>query len=194
MKRRRVSMRTMFRNLILWVSASAFGAIPQFQLRDTNGVAHTAEEWSGSKAILLFFVTIDCPVTNSYVPEMNRIARDYAPQGVRTYAVQADTSVADTDVEHYVREYRYQFPLLFDPRQILVEFSGATAMPQAALLAPDGRVLYRGRIDNRVEDFGRQRPEATAHDLRAALDAFLAGQPVGVAATKSIGCAIPKFK
>jgi peroxiredoxin len=168
--------------------------VPQFQLRDTQGAVHPAAEWSGAKAILLFFVTTDCPVANSYVPEMNRIRNAYAGRGVRVYAVQADTTVPDAAVAAYAKDFRYGFPLLLDPRQQLVQLAGATITPQAAVLAPDGRVLYLGRIDNRVVDFGKQRPQATEADLREALDAVLAGKPVAHPFTKSIGCAINRVK
>ena len=167
---------------------------PQFQLRDTQGSIHTPGEWSGHKAILLFFVTTDCPIANSYVPEMNRIRDAYAAQGVLVYAVQADTTTPDADVARYARDYRYGFPLLLDPRQALVGLTGARVTPEAVVLAPDGKVLYHGRIDNRVEDFGKQRPQATERDVRDALDAILAGKPVARPATKSIGCAINRIK
>ena len=48
-------------------------AAPQFHLRDSQGGTHTAADWTAKKAILLFFITTDCPVGNSYVPEMNRL-------------------------------------------------------------------------------------------------------------------------
>jgi peroxiredoxin len=180
--------------LLLLRPVSACAAVREFQLRDTQGSLHTAADWSGAKAIVLFFVTNDCPVTNSYVPEMNRIQAAYAARGVRTFAVQADTSVPTSAVGEYAREYRYGFPLLLDPQQILVRLTGATVTPQAVVLAADGKMVYRGRIDNRVVDFGKQRPEATVHDLRDALDAVLAGKPVAATFTKSIGCAIPTAK
>jgi len=175
--------------LAFWLSAA-----PQLQLRDTQGAVHTNAEWNGAKAILLFFVTTDCPVANSYVPEMNRIHDAYAARGVRVYAVQADTTVAEPAVAAYAKDFRYGFPLLLDPHQQLVQLSGATITPQAAVLSPDGRVLYLGRIDNRVVDFGKQRPQATEPDLREALDEVLAGKPVAHPFTKSIGCAINRVK
>ena len=46
-------------------------SVPQFHLRDTEGALHTAAEWAGRKAVLLYFVTVDCPVANSYVRERN---------------------------------------------------------------------------------------------------------------------------
>ncbi|HVV47886.1 MAG TPA: redoxin domain-containing protein, partial [Bryobacteraceae bacterium] len=153
-----------------------------------------AAEWRQAKEVLLFFVTNDCPVGNSYVPEMNRIHNDYAARGVETYAVLADTSLSAAAAKKYANEYRYTFPLLLDPGQILARLAGATVTPQAAVLTPEGKILYRGRIDNRVEDFGKQRPAATVPDLRNALDAALAGKPAPVMFTKSIGCAITRVK
>ena len=140
---------------------------------------------------MLFFVATDCPIANSYVPEMNRLREAYASRGVLFFAVQAEPRTPEAEVVRYAREYRYSFPLLLDPRQTLVHLSGATVTPQAAVLAPEGKVLYLGRIDNRAVDFGVQRPRATVSDLREALDAVLAGKSVPHAFTKSIGCAIP---
>jgi peroxiredoxin len=176
------------------ISLFFFSAAPQFLLRDTQGAAHSPAEWSGRKAVLLFFVTVDCPIGNSYVPEMNRIREAYEPRGVLTWAVQADPSVAAADVAKYAKEYRYSFPLLLDPSQILVRHTGAAITPQVAVLSPEGRLLYLGRIDNRVEDFGKARPKATVNDLRNTLDAVLAGKPVPAERTKSIGCSIPESK
>ncbi|HXS94248.1 MAG TPA: redoxin domain-containing protein [Candidatus Limnocylindrales bacterium] len=185
----------MLKGYVLPVVALALGAhcaaAPlAFSLRDTRGAAHTAAEWRGDKAVVLFFVTTDCPVANSYVPEMNRIRDAYAGRGVGVYAVQADASVTAAEAAKYAEEYRYRFPLLVDAEQVLVKWTGATITPQAAVLSADGRVLYLGRIDNRVADFGKARQSATSEDLRIALDAVLAGRAVPVPRTKSIGCAI----
>jgi len=75
------------RVVLLWavltlVGQLALGQVLQFQLRDTAGGAHTPTEWHTHKAVVLFFVTTDCPVGNSYVPELNRIREAYAGRGV----------------------------------------------------------------------------------------------------------------
>lgn len=168
-----------------------FASAPQFALHDTKGGVHTTAEWAQAKAVLVFFVTVDCPVGNGYVPEMNRIREDYASRGVVTWAVQADPYVPQPAVVKYATDYHFAFPLLLDPAQTLVKDTGATITPQAAILSPAGKVLYLGRIDNRVEDFGVSRQKATVQDLRNALDEVLAGKPVSPDRTKSVGCAIP---
>jgi peroxiredoxin len=178
----------------LLLTACTWAAAPRFGLRDTQGVEHTTAEWNGRKAVLLLFVTTDCPVANSYVPEMNRIHADYAARGVLVWAVQADPTVPTPDVVRYAHDYHYDFPLILDTRQSLVVLAGATVTPQAAVLSPEGKVLYLGRIDNRVADFGKLRFKATVPDLRNALDEVLAGQPVAEPSTKSIGCAINRIK
>src|SRR5207237_7771027 len=131
---------------------------PQFHLRDTRGASHTPAEWAQSKAAVVFFVTIDCPIGNSYVPEMNRIRDTYGPRGVAVWAVQADPTVPEAAVAKYAAEWRYTFPLLLDPGHVLVEHAGVTITPQAAGLSREGKALYHGRIDTRVAAFGIPRP------------------------------------
>jgi len=173
--------------------AAAWCAPPEFSLRDTEGAVHTSAEWRGHPLVVLFFVTTDCPVTNSYVPEMNRIHDTYAASGVLFFAVQSDVTIPDADVVRYARDFRYRYPLLLDPRQTLVRLADATTTAQVAVLTAEAQLLYLGRIDNRVEDFGRARSAATGFDLREALDAALAGKPVPHPRTKSIGCAINRI-
>ncbi|MBV9770024.1 MAG: redoxin domain-containing protein [Bryobacterales bacterium] len=163
---------------------------PQFALRDTRNVIHSPDEWNGKKAIVVFFTTTDCPLSNNDVPEMNRTRRDYEARGIAFYAVQADTTIADKDVVQHTNDYRFSFPVLFDPHQLLVKMTGATTIPSAAVLTGDGTLLYLGRIDNLVEDFNVRRQAPTRFDLREALDAVLAGKPVANARTKAFGCAI----
>jgi peroxiredoxin len=172
--------------------AGAPNRIPQFSLTDTAGHTHTPQEWSGKRAVVLFFLTTDCPLCNSYVPELNRIAQTYSRRGVMFYGIQGDATIADDDVRRHAKDYAYTFPYLFDPTESLASFTGARSTPEAALLSPGGELLYLGRIDNRLEDFGKQRLQVTEFDLRDALDAVLNGKPVPRARTKALGCAITR--
>lgn len=175
----------------LLLCASALAAHrPEFALRDTAGAVHTPGEWNGKKAIVVFFTTTDCPLSNNEVPEMNRTRHDYESRGVAFYAVQADLTIADADVVQHAKDYQFSFPVLFDPHEVLVKMTGATTIPSAAVLTPDGTLLYLGRIDNLVEDFNIRRQVATKFDLREALDAVLAAKPVPHPRTKAFGCAV----
>jgi peroxiredoxin len=183
-------LRVVLASALLCAVAFAVGRRPEFALRDTHNVVHSQEEWNGKKAVVVFFTTTDCPLSNNDVPEMSRTRRDYESRGVAFYAVQADTTITESDVQQHTKEYQFSFPVLFDPHQILVKLTGATTIPEAAVLSTDGNILYLGRIDNRVEDFNIRRSEPTKFDLREALDAVLAGKPVPHPRTKAFGCAI----
>jgi peroxiredoxin len=175
---------------VLSLSGPAAAGSLDFHLRDAQGAIHTPAEWAAAKAVVVYFTTTDCPIANSYVPEMNRIHDAYAPRGVAFYAVQTDLSIPEKDVVQYAHDYAYAYPLLIDPRQVLVRRAGATITPQVAIFSPLGNLLYLGRIDDRVADFGKQRLKPTVFDLRDSLDAVLADKAVPHATTKSIGCAI----
>lgn len=180
--------------LILLAAAASAQAPPAFSFTDTAGRTHTAAEWSGKQAVVLLFVSTDCPLSNALVPELNRIEQSYAPRGIVFYAVQGDATVAADAVRQHVKEFGYIFPYLFDPQESLATFTGATTTPEAAVLSPRGEVLYLGRVDNRLEDFGKQRVKITQFDLREALDAVLSGKPVPHPRTHALGCAIVRAK
>jgi peroxiredoxin len=163
---------------------------PQFSLADSSGATHTQAEWTNASAVVLYFITTDCPISNGYVPEMNRIAHDYQARGVRFYGVIADTDTPLEEVRKHVRDFAYTFPVLIDPHQALIRLTDANVTPEAALLSARGEVKYLGRIDNQVESLGTHRPQATQHELRQALDETLAGKRVTKASAPAVGCAI----
>src|SRR5262249_26641715 len=141
---------------LLAISAQSVLA-PQFTLADTNGVAHTRAEWTGKTAVVLVFVSTDCPLSNSYVPELNRLAQRYGSRGFAFYAVQGDATTSNDVVRRHVREFGYAFPYLLDAEETLADWTGAMVTPEAAIVSPRGELLYLGRIDHRLEDFGERR-------------------------------------
>ena len=142
----------------------------------------------GQKATVLFFLTTECPIGNLYSPEINRIVGHYMKQGVTCHAVYAHETLAE--IKKHQREYKLSPGALLDPELKLAKLTGATVTPEACVLGPDGKVLYRGRIDDRAVKFGTVRLEPRVRDLRLALDAVLAGKPVAKKFTKPIGCYI----
>ena len=166
--------------------------VVDFALVDTGGRGHSAAEWRGSKAVVLFFLGVECPVSNGYAPEMRRIADQYGLRGVAVYGVHPDPDVSPAVAAGHAAEFGLTFPILLDPAQGVARQAGVKVTPEAVVLAPDGRVLYRGRIDDRYTGSGRRRAEPTVADLRAALDAALAGVPPANAEVDAYGCTLPK--
>ena len=193
-----VSVRSVNRIAALWIacvlmaisSVAAKEPSTPIDLRDVNGVEHRQSEWESKRAVVIFFTTVQCPLSNGYVPEMNRIQKDYASRGVAFYAVEADPTIADNEVRKHAKDFQIAFPMLLDKRQSLVRLSGATATPEVAVLSNKGTLLYLGRIDNRAEDIDKRRTIITEHDLRDALDAVLAGRAAPRAKGNIVGCAI----
>ena len=158
---------------------------------DVDGVARTPLKPDG-KASVLFFIANDCPISNSYAPEIQRICAEYSPKQVSCNLVYVDPDLTPADVRKHLKEFRYSgVPAILDPAHKLVQATGATVTPEAAVIGPAGQVLYRGRIDNVYASLGKRRPAATEYDLRNALDEALNGKTVSTPVTKAIGCYIP---
>ena len=151
----------------------------------------------GVKAVVLVFTRADCPVSNRYAPEISRLDGEYAGRGVRFWLVYPDRATTEAKREAHRAEYGYRMPAVADPDQKLVARAAAVVTPEAAVFVPKGsgwQRVYRGRIDDRYVDFGKYRAKPERHDLAEALDSVLAGQPVRVRETKSIGCAIADLR
>ncbi|MCH7726246.1 MAG: redoxin domain-containing protein [Planctomycetes bacterium] len=144
-----------------------------------------------AKAVVLIFVNTDCPISNRYAPEIQRLQKEYDKHGVTFWLVYPLSDESSEDVKRHLAEYGYSFGALRDPDRELVRRSRASKTPEAAVFVPDGKRVYHGRIDNRYVDFGQTRVAATQHDLEDVLEAVIAEQPINVAATKAIGCSIP---
>jgi len=144
-----------------------------------------------AEAHILFFITSDCPISNSYAPEVQRICSEYAGKGVACRLVYEDLSIDAAAVRKHLEEYRYRgIPAEIDRDRSVATKAGATITPQAVVLDATGEIRYRGRIDNRYEALGRPRRVVTIRDLRDALNAVLAGRPVARPETTALGCYI----
>jgi peroxiredoxin len=162
-----------------------------FDLLDTAGRKHTAREWKSARAVAIFFIGAECPISNRYAPEINRLVAAYSAQGVAFYGVHSDPDIGPAVALRHAQDYGFDFPVLLDPAQTLAGRTGVILTPTAVILSPAGELLYRGRIDNRYLDFGKYRDAGVKSDLRLALDAVVAGLPVAEKYTKPVGCALP---
>lgn len=140
---------------------------------------------------MLFFVATDCPVSNAYAPEIQRVCSAYRSKGVSCALVYEDAHVTSAEVRQHVAEHRYQnIPAAIDADASVAVRVQASVTPETVLIDRAGAVRYRGRIDDFYVAFGRSRQVVTVHDLRDALDAVLAGKPVAKPVTEPIGCFI----
>jgi hypothetical protein len=155
---------------------------------DLDGLSRHPLEAAGKLASVLIFYGYDCPISNSYAPEINRISASHT--NFVFYIVQVDSDLTPSAARAHAREYGFRVPVLLDPQHRLVQLLKPTVTPEVVVLGKNGGTLYRGRIDDRNAGLEKHRSAATQHDLIAALDAIAAGQLVNQKETKAIGCFI----
>lgn len=131
------------RHIVLFVlllsSAMAVGAGPYArQLRDVDGTLRDLFAPAG-RANVLFFVSSDCPVSNGYAPEIQRICGDYEERGVACALVYEDASIAADRVGAHRDEYRYKgIPAVIDGDRSVARHANATVTPQAIVVGRRG--------------------------------------------------------
>ncbi len=177
--------------LSLWGSAYSAPATLNTTVADITGKVQRVPQ-AGQKATVLVFIAHDCPISNAYAPEINRIAADYAKRGVRFLVVYAESDFNIAGARQHAHDYGYKVPAILDSKHRLCHAVGATVTPEVVAIAPSGGLLYRGRIDNRFVSYGKKRAQPSQRDLRDALDAIVAGRAVPQANTTAIGCFIPE--
>ena len=96
-------------------------------------------------------------------------------------------------VQDHMRAFAYPGRALRDPQHEAVRLAKARVTPEAAVFDGQGRLVYRGRIDDRYVDFGLDRPVPTRRDLENALTAVLSGQSVEEPVTRGVGCFLVDF-
>jgi hypothetical protein len=152
------------------------------------GACSASETPAPNRASVLIFIAADCPIANSFAPEIKRIVAEYAPKGVEFTLVYTDLSQTAEAVRRHASDYGYECPVRLDAGRVLSRKQGITVTPEAVVLGADGERVYRGRIDDRYLAPGRYRLQPTTRELCDALDAVLAGRPVAVAEAKAAGC------
>lgn len=165
---------------------------PDFALPDTDGRVVRPADFADAPALLVIFICNHCPYVKHLRDALARLGRDYGPRGVAIVAINANDAerYPDDSPEAMAREKRgagYPFPYLYDGRQEVARAYRAACTPDFFLFDGERRLVYRGQFD--ASRPGNRVP-VTGEDLRAALDAVLAGRPVPTGQTPSIGCNI----
>ena len=160
---------------------------------DLNGHPVTDLAPAGARAVVLFFAASDCPISNRYIPDLQRLAKQFEPLGVRVWFVYPNPGDDAKVVRAHDLEFAITANTALDRMQTLTRMAQVTVTPEAAVFVPQGtslHELYRGRIDDRYIALGAERPQATHHDLKEAVRAVLAGKPVPQPEGPPIGCSI----
>lgn len=158
-------------------------------LADLEGKEVAAMETEGKKAAVIFFISPYCPTSNTFGPEMNAIAKDFAADFVFRF-VHSDTTVTEADRKLHAGMMEFTAPVLNDEGQSLAKRLGARTTPEVVVIGPDGKPLYQGRINDLYLGPTKRQREVKTHDLRDALTAIREGRAVATPRTEAMGCGI----
>jgi peroxiredoxin len=166
---------------------------PDFALPDvTTGRTVRRGDFDDRKALLVMFICRHCPYVRHVRDGLAELGRDYNDRDVGIVAISAnDPAVYPEDapdsLAEEAREAGYAFPYLFDETQEVARAYAAACTPDFFLFDADRKLTYRGQFDSSRPDDGAP---VTGKDLRAAIDAVLAGRPVPQDQRPSVGCTI----
>jgi hypothetical protein len=146
-----------------------------------------------TKATVILFVSTDCPISNRYAPDIRKLHDAYSKDGVAFWLVYPNPADAVADIRDHLKSFSFPGTALRDVKHDLVKAVGATITPEAAVYDGKGRMIYRGRIDDRYSAVGVEKAQAAHRDLQDAIVATLAGQPVTQRLTQAVGCYIADF-
>ena len=167
-------------------------AAPDFQLPDTNGKIVSLHDFQDTAALVVIFLCNHCPYVIHIREGLAQFARDYAAKNLGIVGINANDAQrypADSParMRDEVKAAGYLFPYLYDESQAVARSYRAACTPDIFLFDKNQKLVYRGQFD--ASRPGNNTP-VTGKDLRAALDAVLAGQPVAEKQVASIGCNI----
>ncbi len=161
--------------------------VSDFVLTDVT----TGEPWKLTKqdasAIVLYFNSNECPVTNRYLPTLKQLKAMTADENVVVVAINSNQHDSAEDIRKHAREYKLTFPVLQDPQGDVARSLDATRTAEAFVLDRHFMIRYRGVIDDRYER-GVTRPQATKSFLTDAVHAVLTGRSVKTAITDVEAC------
>ena len=166
---------------------------PAFSLPDpTTGDTVSLSDFDDKPVVLVMFISNHCPYVKHVAAELGRLGSDYGPQGVAVVAIGSndiENSPDDAPVNmvEFAAANGFTFPYLHDETQEVALAYRAACTPDFFLFDQNHRLVYRGQYDgsrpgNSVAVDGR--------DMRAAVDALLAGEEISGHQVPSVGCNI----
>ena len=173
---------------------------PDFDLPAADGQRYQLSDFGDAEVLTIIFTCNHCPTAQAYEERIKELVTDYEDQGVSVIAISPNSPLAvlynelgysdlgDTyeDMQVAARDRNFNFPYLYDGDDHAVSLQyGPVATPHAFVFDRDRTLRYVGRLD------ASEKPgTGQAEDVRAAIDAVLAGEEVPTETTKTFGCSV----
>jgi peroxiredoxin/mono/diheme cytochrome c family protein len=165
--------------------------IAPFTLKDSAGKEWSLQDQRKKKAIVVVFLGTECPVNNAYLPRLAELHKEYEPRGAAFVALNANCTDTPARIAAHAKDHAIPFPVLKDTANVIADRFDARRTPEAFVLDGEGKILYRGRIDDQI-GVGFRRPTPTRRDVAEALEEVLAGKAVSQPRTTPTGCPIAR--
>ncbi|NJL82573.1 MAG: thioredoxin family protein [Chloroflexaceae bacterium] len=168
-------------------------AAPDFQLPEVvSGKIISLDTFKDCSALLVMFICRHCPFVKHVQAELARLGQDYVSKGLGIAAISANDignypEDSPEKLREMAQELNFNFPFCFDDSQDTAKAYTAACTPDFFLFDRDRRLAYRGQLD---ESRPSNHLPVTGSDLRAAIEALLAGKAVNSEQKPSIGCNI----
>jgi peroxiredoxin len=168
--------------------------LPGFALPDFDGVVVSPDDFRESPALLVAFICHHCPFVRHIRHGFAAFVREYQARGLAVLAINSnDVDEFPEDGPEGMKQEAaaadYSFPYLFDESQAIAKAFRAACTPDLFLFDRDRKLVYRGRFDDSRPRTTPPMP-VTGRDIRAAVDALLAGEPIAEDQKGSVGCNI----
>jgi len=165
---------------------------PDFALPDTAGRQVSLRDYANASALVVVFMCNHCPYVKHLRGALAQFARDYQSRGVAVVGINSndvDNYPADSPARmaEEAKSAGYAFPYLYDESQAVAKAYRAACTPDFFVFNHEQRLAYRGQFDDSRPSNG---VPPNGRDLRAAVDALLAGKPVPPTQKPSLGCNI----
>ena len=135
-------------------------------------------------------MSVECPISNEYLPTIKRVADGYRQRGVNVIGINPNGAETLGGDGRLLREHKLAFPFAKDEDGKVSRQLQFSVTPEVCVFDTPGRIVYRGRIDDRYRAGGGQPGAKSTPELTLALDDLLAGKPVRHARTRPVGCPI----
>ncbi len=172
-------------------------SVPDFRLpdasrRDFPAKVYSPADFKEAPALLIAVICNHCPYVRHVIDAFSALAGEYRKKGLAVVAISPNDVTAypedaPENMAAFAAEHGFTFPYLYDDNQETAAAFQAACTPDFYLFDGNRRLAYRGRMDDSSPGNGRP---VTGADLRAALDAVLAGKPAPAEQKPSIGCSI----
>lgn len=169
----------------------AFSYVPQIPLQNING-EKVVVSLHAKPLTLLIFLSPECPLCRNYTLALNNLKKRFAQQ-VQVVGIVPGTAYEKDAVRNFKKDYNIQFALLSDAGKELTGYMKATITPEVVLISGKGAIIYRGAIDDWMEELGKKKLKPETFYLEDAIKQFIAGEIVTVKTTIPKGCYINEF-